>query len=49
MGCDSDKDMPKLQYIAPAGHQDPNISSLPEYSAGRFSSFDIAFSKQICI
>lgn len=49
MGCDSDKDMPKLLYTAPAGRQDLNISSLPEYTARRLLLFDIAFSKQICI
>lgn len=47
MGRDSDKDMPKLKYIVPAGQQDPNISLLPEYTAGRLLSVDI--SKQICI
>ncbi len=51
MGQDSDKNMPKLQYILPAGRQEQNISPLPEYYCWKppIFSADIVFSKQICI
>lgn len=34
---DSDKNMPKLQYILPAGPKKPNVSPLPEYICSKAS------------